>query len=288
MKEFAYARPETVGEAVALLDEHGDDAQLLAGGTDLVIGFREGWIRPKLVIDLKRVAELLPRIEETDGVVSISASTVMSDIAGHPAIQEYFPALVEAANVVGSVQIRNRATLAGNICNGSPAADCAPPLLVYDAVAVIVGPGGERRMPIDDFIVGPNKVALERGELLAAFELPVPAEPFGCAYTRLTRRWGTDLASITLCCGVGTDGVTRLAYGSVGPRAWLVLDETGMLADPDGSAETKAPILAEMFADASPSPRSMRASPQYRLAMLPVLGARALQTAIDRLKEATP
>jgi carbon-monoxide dehydrogenase medium subunit len=289
MKEFAYARPETVGEAVALLDEYGDDARLLAGGTDLVIAFREGWIRPKLVIDLKRVEELRPAIEESDGTISISASTVMADIAAHPAIQNHFPALVEAAEVVGSVQIRNRATLAGNICNGSPAADCAPPLLVYDAAAVIVGPGGERRLPVDDFIVGPGKVALERGELLAAFELPIPARPFGCAYTRLTRRWGTDLASITLCCGVDSDGVTRLSYGSVGPRAWLVLDESGVLADPQASEETKAPILDQMFADASPSVRSMRASPAYRLAMLRVLGARALQTAIERLPQgATP
>ena len=287
MKEFAYARPQTIGEAVALLDEYGPDARLLAGGTDLVIGFRDGSIRPKLVIDLKRIDELRPAIEETNGSISISASTVMADIARHPAVQKHFPALVEAAQVVGSVQIRNRATLAGNICNGSPAADCAPPLLVYDAVAVIVGPNGERRMPIDDFIVGPGKTALERGELVSAFELPIPDRPFGCAYTRLTRRWGTDLASITLCCGVESTGTTRLAYGSVGPRALLVIDKSGVLADPDTADEVKAPVLDEVFAQASPSVRSMRASPDYRLAMLRVLGARALQTAIDRLPKET-
>lgn len=288
MKEFEYARPETVAEAVALLDEHGSDARLLAGGTDLVIGFRDGSIRPELVIDLKRIMELRPAIRETGGSVSISAATVMADIVENRAVQEHFPALVEAAQVVGSVQIRNRATLAGNICNGSPAADCAPPLLVYDAVAVIVGPAGERRMPVDDFIVGPGKVALERGELLSAFELPIPDRPFGSAYTRLTRRWGTDLASITLCCGVDSSGTTRLAYGSVGPRALLVIDESGELADPDTPAEVKAALLDGVFAAASPSIRSMRASPAYRLAMLRVLGARALQAAIDRLpKEAT-
>ena len=92
MKEFAYTRPETIGEAVALLDEYGDDARLLAGGTDLVIGFREGWIRPKLVIDLKRVEELRPSIQETDGLISISASTVMADITHHAGIQKHFPA----------------------------------------------------------------------------------------------------------------------------------------------------------------------------------------------------
>lgn len=285
MKDFAYARPQTVGEAVALLDEYGPDARLLAGGTDLVIGFRDGSIRPKLVIDLKRIEELKPAIEVTNKSVSISAATVMADIVGHPATQRHFPALVEAADVVGSVQIRNRATLAGNICNGSPAADCAPPLLVYGAVVVITGPSGEGRMPIDDFIVGPGTTALQRGELVSAIELPIPDRPFGCAYTRLTRRWGTDLASITLCCGVDSSGTTRLAYGSVGPRALIVIDDSGVLADPDRPDEVKAPVLDRMFSAASPSVRSMRASPDYRLAMLRVLGARALQTAIDRLAE---
>jgi carbon-monoxide dehydrogenase medium subunit len=288
MKEYEYARPQTVREAVALLDEYGPDARLLAGGTDLVIGLRDGSIRPKVVIDLKRIVELRPSIKEIDGNISISAATVMTDIVEHAAVQRRFPALIEAARVVGSVQIRNRATLAGNICNGSPAADTSPPLLVYDAVVVVAGPSGDRRVPIDDFIVGPGKTALERGELVGAIELPVPDRPFGSAYTRLTRRWGTDLASITLCCGVDNAGTTRLAYGSVGPRAVLVVDDSGVLADPDAPDEVKVPVLDQMFADASPSPRSMRASPEYRLAMLRVLGARALQTAIDRLpKDAT-
>jgi CO/xanthine dehydrogenase FAD-binding subunit len=283
MQGFEYARPQTIGEAVALLAEYGPDARLLAGGTDLIIGFRDGSIRPKLVIDLKRITELRPAIEESGGWVSIRAATVMTDIVGHPAVRKHFPALVEAANVVGSVQIRNRATLAGNICNGSPAADCSPPLLVYEAIVVVVGPDGERRVPIDDFIVGPGKTALERGELVSAIELPVPVGPFGSAYTRLTRRRGTDLASITLCCGVDGEGTTRLSYGSVGPRALLVTDESGVLADPDALDDVKAPVLDRLLAGASPSVRSMRASPEYRLAMLRVLGARALRTAIDRL-----
>lgn len=287
MKGFTYARPQTVGEAAALLNRYGPDAQLLAGGTDLVIGFRDGSIRPKVVIDLKRIPELSPSIEERSGWVSISATTVMSDIVAHPAIQQHFPALVEAAQVVGSVQIRNRATLVGNICNASPAADGAPPLLVYDAVVVILGAEGVRRVGIDDFIVGPGKTALERGELVGALELPVPDRPLGCAYTRLTRRWGTDLASVTLCCGVDEAGTTRLAYGSVGPRALLVIDDSGALADPETPDEVKAPILDHVFVDASPSVRSMRAGPAYRLTMLRVLGARALQIAIERLKAAT-
>jgi CO/xanthine dehydrogenase FAD-binding subunit len=283
MNKFEYARPETVGEAVRLLEEHGSDARILAGGTDLVIELRNRWTEPKVVIDVKRIPEFAPSITEQDGVVSISAGTVMADLTASDLIQNRFPALAEAAVVVGSVQIRARATLAGNICNGSPAADTSPPLLVYSAVVVIAGPSGVRRIPIDDFIVGPGKTALAPTELVLAIELPMPEGAFGAAYTRLTRRRGTDLASITLCCGVDGDGNTRLAYGSVGPRAFLEIDDTGVLADPTIPTAEKSETLDRMFHRASPSPRSLRASPDYRLAMLRVLGARALDTAIGRM-----
>ncbi len=282
MREFAYARPTTVAEAVGLLEQHGDGAHLLAGGTDLVIALREGWATPDVVVDLKRVAELKPEIRTEDGKIVITAGTVMDDVVADERVQEHLPALVEAAEVVGSVQIRNRATLAGNICNCSPAADTAPPLLVYDATVVVAGPDGERRVPIDDFILGPNKTALGRAELVTAIEVPLPRRRMGSAYVRRTRRKGTDLASITLCCAVDETGTTRLAYGSVGPRPFLVLDESGVLADPNTPEEEKAPLLDRMFHQASPSPRSMRSGPEYRLAMLRVLGARALQTAIER------
>ncbi len=286
MRPFSYARPGTVEEAIALLVEHRGEAELLAGGTDLIIELRNRWKEPKVVIDLKRIEELASAIVEKNGFLSISASTVMADIVADERVQQFFTALAEAADVVGSVQIRNRATLAGNICNGSPAADTAPPLLVYGADVVIAGSEGLRRMPIDDFIVGRGGVALGEAELVTAIELPIPAEPIGSAFTRMTRRRGTDLASITLCCGVDTTGMTRLAYGSVGPRPLLVLDDSGVLADPGATSEEKAPVLAHMFVDASPSPTSMRAGPEYRVAMLPVLGSRALQTAIERLAAA--
>jgi carbon-monoxide dehydrogenase medium subunit len=287
MQQFSYARPESVAEAVALLQQHGGKAVLLAGGTDLIIGLRERWSHPDVVVDLKRIAELKPAITERDGWIRFTASTVMADIVADEKVRRYFPALVEAADQVGSVQIRNRATMAGNICNGSPAADTAPPLLVYGAEVEIAGPEGIRRVPIDDFIIGPGKVDLGPAELVTAIEIPIPPGPYGAAYQRMTRRRGTDLASITLCCGVGPDGVTRLSYGSVGPRAWLIVDESGVLADPAAPEDERNALLASVFADASPSPTSMRAGPEYRVAMLPVLGARALQIAIERLAEGT-
>ena len=283
MHTFAYARPATLAEATALLETHGPDARVLAGGTDLVIRLRDGSLRPTVVVDVKRIPELRPSIREEDGRLVISATTVMTDVAADERVRRHFVALAEAAAVVGSVQIRNRATLAGNVCNASPAADTAPSLLVYGAEVVAVGPQGARRIPMEDFFVRSGQTTLRRGELVSAIELPVPARRIGAAHVRRTRRRGHDLASVTLCCGVDGSGITRLAYGSVGPRPVLVVDESGVLADPEAPADAKAAVLERMFADASPSPRSMRASPAYRLAMLRVLGRRALATAIERL-----
>ncbi len=283
MIPFAYARPETLADAVAILDEHGTDARLLAGGTDLIIRLRDGSVRPAVVVDLKRVAEIRPGIREVDGHLVIGATTVMTDIAQDDRIGRDFTALAEAAAVVGSVQIRNRATLAGNLCNASPAADTAPPLLVYGATVVAAGPGGERRIPLDDLFVRSGVTTLGRGELVTAIELPLPTRRRGSVHLRRTRRRGHDLASVTLSCAVDEDGIARIAYGSVGPRAVLVVDETGVLADPAADEDAKTEIYERLFADASPSPRSMRAGPDYRLAMLRVLGRRGVAAAIERL-----
>jgi carbon-monoxide dehydrogenase medium subunit len=261
MHTFAYARPATLVEAVALLDSHGPAARILAGGTDLVIRLRDGTLTPELVVDVKRIPELEPRIDLGDGVVSISAGAVMTDVASDERIRRHLPALVEAAEVVGSVQIRNRATLAGNVCNASPAADTAPPLLVYGAVLVVAGPGGVRRLALDELFVKSGQTTLGRGELVTTIEIPVPARRMGATHVRRTRRRGHDLASV------------------------LVVDESGVLADPAAPDAAKGEVFERLFAGASPSPRSMRASPAYRLAMLRVLGTRALRTAMARLAE---
>jgi carbon-monoxide dehydrogenase medium subunit len=285
MRTFAYERPVSLADAVALLDSHGPSTRLLAGGTDLIIRLRDGSARPGMVIDVKRIPELCPEIRERDGVLTIGATTVMADLAANGLVRRHFEALAEAASVVGSVQIRNRATIAGNICNASPAADTAPPLLVYGAVVVAAGPHGSRRIPISEFFVRSGLTSLEPNELVVAIELPVPASLTGAVHLRRTRRRGHDLASVTLCCSVNEAGVTRLAYGSVGPKPVLEQDETHVLANPSAPDDAKQVVLERMFAEASPSKRSMRASPEYRLAMLRLLGSRAVRTAIERLAE---
>jgi carbon-monoxide dehydrogenase medium subunit len=283
MRAFAYERPARLDDAIALLVEHGPDARLLAGGTDLIIRLRDGTVRPRVVIDLKRIAELDGEIRESDSRLTIGARTVMTDIAADERIRNGFEALAEGAAVVGSVQIRNRATLAGNVCNASPAADTAPALLVYDAVVVAAGPGATRRIPIDEIFVSSGVTTLAAGELVTAIELPYPPGRHGSVHVRRTRRRGHDLASVTLACVVRADGTTRLAYGSLGPRPLMVTDETGVLADPAAPDLVKMKRLEALFVDASPSLRSMRATPEYRLAMLHVLGLRAVNTAIERL-----
>ena len=221
MKEFSYERPESLEEALQALATAGSDVEIFAGGTDLVIAMRDRYSQPKVVVDIKRIAELSPSLVWDGNTVTLSATATMSEVVGDEGINMHFPALVEAAVVVGSVQIRNRATVIGNICNGSPAADTAPPLLAYDAVVVLAGPEGTRTIGIDDFIVGPGKTDLREGEIAIAVELSATSRLVGSAYERMTRRRGTDLASVTLCATVDDAGVTQIAYGSVVPRAWL-------------------------------------------------------------------
>jgi CO/xanthine dehydrogenase FAD-binding subunit len=286
MRAFTYERPTTLAEALSILEANGRAARPLAGGTDLIIRLRDGTVRPTMVVDLKRIGDLRPAIREESGRLTISATTVMTDIAADERVRRQFVALAEAASVIGAVQIRNRATLAGNICNASPAADTAPPLLVYGAEVVVAGPGGIRRIPIAQFFVRSGETALRDGELVASIELPLPDRRSGAVHVRRTRRRGHDLASVTMSCLVDEAGVTRIAYGSVGPRPMLFVDDTGTLADPGAGDAARAAVFEGMFASASPSPQSMRSSPEYRLAMLRVLGRRALGIAIDRLARA--
>lgn len=284
MRSFDYARPASLAEAVALLAEHGPAARPLAGGTDLIIRLRDGSATPSLVVDVKRVPELAPGIRAGEGgTLVIGATTTMTEIAAHPLIRRDVAGLAEAAAVVGSVQIRNRATLAGNLCNASPAADTAPALLVHGAVVVAAGPGGARRIPLDTFFVRSGVTTLVSGELVLAIEIPAPpAGRIASAHQRRTRRRGHDLASVTLAVGVDRSAVARVAFGSVGPRPLLRLDETGTLADPRSADEVRAAVFEALFADAHPSATSMRAGPEYRLAMLRVLGRRALADALAR------
>ena len=264
-----YFRPESLAGVFALRRAHGANAHLLAGGTDLLVRARKGAQWPGAIVDLKRVRELSADISELDDRIRIGARVVMTDVIGHKLIREHFPALIEAARVVGSVQIRNRATIAGNLCNASPAADTAPPLLAHGAIVNLVGESGSREMPLAAFFEGPGRTALAPDEIVESIDLPLPGEATGGAFGRLTRRHGVDLAIVSVCCVVRASGDVRFAFGAVGPRPFVV------------AARRDAP-LDELMTHARPI-SDLRAGADYRLAMVPVLARRTLDAAVRRL-----
>jgi len=283
MRTFDYERPDMLADALALMADADGAARPLAGGTDLIIRIRDGSIRPRTVVDVKGIAEFSRDIRIEEGWLRIGARTTMTDLLRDDRIRRDYTALAEAAAYVGSVQIRNRATLAGNICNASPAADTAPALLAFEARVVGVGQRGRRVIPLADFFVRSGVTTLAPGELVEAIEMPVRSGRRGSVHARRTRRRGHDLASVTLAVAIDEAGVTRVSYGSVGPRPVLAIDDTGLLADPAAGDDAVRDRLDELFAAAAPSPTSMRASPEYRLAMLRVMGLRAVQDARKRI-----
>jgi CO/xanthine dehydrogenase FAD-binding subunit len=282
VRPFRWIRPTVIQEAIGLLQEYGADAMLLAGGTDLIVGLRDGAVTPRVVVDLKGARDLPPLITRANGFLSVAATVTMNDVENHDIVRTHFPALAEAAAVVGSIQIRNRATLVGNVCNASPAADTVPVLAVHGGLVKLLGPRGERFVPVVDFIQGNRRTALAAGEIAVALHIPFPDRPFGTAFARITRRRGVDLATVNLCCGVDNAGVTTFAFGAVSPRPLLVYDSSGALADPSAEAEAKATALDAMIAKASPI-TDVRGSAEYRLAMLRVLAKRAQLRAAARL-----
>lgn len=284
MRPFAYLRPTTLDQTIAALADPEAKPYLLAGGTDLIVRLRRGHLRPTVVVDTKGVRDLRNEIVSVDGGLRFGARVTMTSIVGDTRVREHFQALVEAASVVGSVQIRNRATLTGNICNASPAADTVPALLIYGAVANVAGPAGSRRVPLADFFTGPGRTVLGRGELLESVDLPLPKAPVGAAFGRITRRRGVDLATINLCGLVSSDGTARFAFGAVAPTPFVSVDESGALAAGGSDQAARRAALRRLFARARPI-TDVRGSLAYRAAMLDVMSDRTWTLAATRLTE---
>lgn len=281
MKPFDYLRPTTLAEACAAWADHDRDRRLLSGGTDLTVGLRHGHLTTDVVIDLKRVVDLQPYIGADAGMLRVSAGTTMSALAAYLDREGLFPALRDAANVVGSIQIRNRATLAGNICNASPAADTVPVLAALGSAVEVSGPNGTRWVAVADFILGNRKIDLRRGEIVVAVTIPLAGAAAGCAFDRITRRRGVDLATANLCCLVANDAEVIFAFGSVAPRPLVVRSVDPVLTDPTATKQDRADTIQSLCDIAAPI-SDVRASAGYRAAMLCVMAERALATAKDR------
>jgi CO/xanthine dehydrogenase FAD-binding subunit len=257
-----------------VLEETAGEVELLAGGTDVVVGLNKGTLRPAAVVDLKRLEVLPRRIEEVDGRLRVGALAVLTELIEDERVQQYFPALVEAAAVVGSVQIRNRATLVGNVCNASPAADTVPALLVYAARVNVLGADRDRSIPLEEFFTGPGATVLAYGELVTSIDLQLPSRPVGAAFLRVTRRRGFDLGTVSVACRVAHGEPRRFGFGAVAARPVLAMDDAG-----------GEPALDRLLAATSPI-TDIRGSREYRMAMLETLSRRALALARGRLEAA--
>lgn len=224
--DFEYYAPETVREAAKLLKEHGSDAVALAGGTDVIVKMKEGTRRPKYIVNLKKIPGL-SGIKETAEGIEIGALTKIREVEKSELIREEYPILHEAARALGSVQIRNLATIGGNICNASPCADSAVGLLSLDAVAHIEGLEGERDVPLWDFFLGPGRTVLTPGEILTSVKVPKTAPGSKSAFNRVARV-SMDLATISLAAVVtmkkGIVEDSRLAWGTVAPTPMRTKD----------------------------------------------------------------
>ena len=290
MHTFEYRAPESIDEAVSLLKEAAGSARPLAGGTDLVVQMKERATRfpyPETIISLDRVSELRGvDFSDTDGL-RIGAGATMTDVATHPAVRERYAALAEGAGLVGSLQTMNMATIGGNVCNAAPSADTAPPLLVYEAEAVIVGPNGRRTLPIAEFFRGPGETALAPDELLAELRLPVPPAGTGAAYQRNTPRKQMDIAVIGVAIALTLSGDTieraRVALGAVAPTPLRATSAEAALQGQPASDETFAKAAQAAVQDSTPI-TDIRASADYRRHLLKVITARLLVEAANRAK----
>jgi len=283
-----YEAPSSLDQAVALLAKESGDARVLAGGTDLLVQMRTDILDPVLLIDIKGIAELR-QIKEEAGGYRIGAAVTGAELKEHPKLMAVWPGVVEAANLIGSTQIQGRATMGGNLCNGSPAADSVPALIVAGAKASIVGPKGRRDVPVEDIMLAPRKLSLTKGEIVASFVLPAKAPRTGDAYLRLIPRTEMDIAVVG--CGVcltldgkGTCTAARVSLGAVAARPLLVAAAAAALVGStvDAAALTKLDAAARAACQPIDDKRGTK---EYRIKVAGVLARRAAQIALERARK---
>jgi carbon-monoxide dehydrogenase medium subunit len=294
LRPFDYYSPATVEEAVALLGELGEFARPIAGGTDLVVQMKEGRTKfhyPDMVVNLSGISGIKGiEFSENDGL-RIGAAATMSDVAGNAIVRERYPALAEGAGVVGSLQTMNMGTIGGNVCNAAPSADTAPPLLAYEAQAVIVGRHGRRSLPLGELFAGPGATTLEQGEIVAEFRLPTPPSATGGAYQRHTPRKQMDIAVVGVAAVLtlqdGRISRPRIALGAVAPTPIRATAAEAILEGQTPSPGLFAQAAESAAAECSPID-DIRASAEYRRHLVKVMTDRILLLAGSRRAEVGP
>jgi carbon-monoxide dehydrogenase medium subunit len=282
-----YEAPNSVEAAVKLLASEAGMARVLAGGTDLLVQLRSGRTEPDLVVDVKRIAAMKAITAEAGGF-RIGAAVSGAEMGEHAALGKLWPGVVEAARLIGSTQVQGRATMVGNLCNASPAADSVPALVAASATARIVGPKGRRDIPVEDVAVSPGKTSLAKGELIESVFLPARPAHSGDAYLRFIPRSEMDIAvvgagvNVTLDAG-GVCRAARVSLGAVAAKVLLVEEAAQALI---GTKIDEA-ALAKLAAAASAACRPIddkRGTKEFRIQVAGVLARRAAEKALQRAR----
>ncbi len=289
--KFEYIRAQSLEDALRLLAEHGPEARVLAGGTDLLLEMRGGKSSPHYLIDISRLAELrgIRVTEEAYGEgLAIGATTTVREVETSPLLVGGYRVLAQAAGTLGSVQVRNQATIGGNVCHAAPSADTAPALLVLDALAEIAGPEGREKVPLDQFFQGPGQTALGPDWILVSLHLPRPAAGTGGAYIKHSLRRAMDLAFVGVAALVSVaDGSlekVRIALGAVAPTPMRARQaEEALLACGDLSPATIAEAARVAAEEARPID-DIRSAAWYRRRMVEVETRRALARVAEAIE----
>ena len=291
MRDFSYIAAKTVPEAVALLDEKGESARILAGGTDLIVQVREARRDVDLMIDVKSIPEVNVLNYNDNAGLTLGAAVECYKIYADDAICNAYPGLIDATQIIGGTAIQGRAAVGGNLCNASPAADGIPPLIVLNASCVIAGPNGEREIPVEQFCTAPGQTALEKGEMLVSIKIPAPESNSSSFYLRFIPRNEMDIAVVGAGASVVLDDAkqtiisARIALAAVAPTPLFAEEASALLAGQEVSDEAIDEAAEAAKAIARPI-SDMRGTVEQRTHLVGVLTRRALNGAIQRIRDA--
>jgi xanthine dehydrogenase FAD-binding subunit len=290
VKDFEFQTAGTVDEAVSLLAARGDRARVLTGGTDLIVQLREGLREADLVVDVKKIPELMHVEFEPAKGLRLGAAVPCYRIYTDARISAAYPALADSARIIGGWQIQSRASIGGNLCNSSPAADSIPSLIAYDVVCHLAGPQGRRRVSVREFCTGPGKNVLGRGEILATLEFPAPEPRSGAGYLRFIPRNEMDIAVVGAASWVKLNAAgdtieqARVALAAVAPTPLVAGELSTWLAGKPATAETFVGAAERASAVARPID-DKRGTAAYRKHLAGVLTHRTLAIAVERARE---
>jgi CO/xanthine dehydrogenase FAD-binding subunit len=282
-----YESPESVESAVALLANGAGVHRVLGGGTDLLVQLRAGLVAPDLIVDIKKIRETR-EISAENGGFRVGAAVSGAELGEHAALKRTWPGVVEATELIGSTQIQGRASMGGNLCNASPAADSVPALIAAEAVCTIAGPGGRREAPVEEICIGPGKTSLGNGEFLVSFFLPERPPRSGDAYLRFIPRTEMDIAVVGAGVNLSLDesgvcATARVAVGAVAPTAILVPDAAAALVGTRVGDDDLNAMASAVSAACKPID-DKRGTVEYRVKVAGVMARRACAIALERAR----